>query len=165
MSQKKRKKRHPQNKRSSSAPAMESEFSSDSKRKRLNRTSRNLLLTTLILLAAIQLLIQFQTATCMLVIADDAANAYLEPETAFVDLETVFPAYDCVDGYRIRLDQTKFAELLELETPLNEGCYLAIRAVQNNMSGTEEMQAAYDQAMPILEAFLEILTEGAGTDG
>ena len=60
MSQKKRKKRHPQNKRSSSAPAMESEFSSDSKRKRLNRTSRNLLLTTLILLAAIQLLIQFQ---------------------------------------------------------------------------------------------------------
>ena len=112
-----------------------------------------------------QLLIQFQTATCMLVIADDAANAYLEPETAFVDLETVFPEYDCVDGYRIRLDQTKFAELLELETPLNEGCYLAIRAVQNNMSGTEEMQAAYDQAMPILEAFLEILTEGAVTDG
>ncbi len=41
MSQKKHKKRHPQQKRNAaSAPAMESEFASDGRRKRMNRTSR-----------------------------------------------------------------------------------------------------------------------------
>ena len=50
MSQKKHKKRHPQQKRNAaSAPAMESEFASDGRRKRMNRTSRNLLLLSLVL--------------------------------------------------------------------------------------------------------------------
>ena len=53
MSQKKHKKRHPQQKkRTVSAPAMESEFASDGRRKRMNRTSRNLLLLSLVLVAA-----------------------------------------------------------------------------------------------------------------
>ena len=56
MSQKKHKKRHPQKKHSVSAPAMESEFASDGRRKRMNRTSRNILLFTLVMLAAVQLL-------------------------------------------------------------------------------------------------------------
>ena len=63
MSQKKRKKRHPQNKRSVGAAAVESQFSSEGKRKRLNPTARNLLLTTLVMLAVIQLLIQFSLIT------------------------------------------------------------------------------------------------------
>lgn len=58
MSQKKHKKRHPQQKRNSaSAPAMESEFASDGRRKRMNRTSRNLLLLSLVLVAAANLLV------------------------------------------------------------------------------------------------------------
>ena len=60
MSQKKHKKRHPQTRHTVSAPAAESEFSSDGKRKRMNRTSRNLLIVTLILLACVQLLTQLQ---------------------------------------------------------------------------------------------------------
>ena len=60
MSQKKYKKRHPQKKRQVSAPAMESEFSSDGKRKRMNRTARNILLLDLVLLAAVQLLTQME---------------------------------------------------------------------------------------------------------
>ena len=41
MSQKKHKKRHPQQKRNAaSTPAMESEFASDGRRKRMNRTAR-----------------------------------------------------------------------------------------------------------------------------
>ena len=56
MSQKKHKKRHPQQKRNAaSAPAMESEFASDGRRKRMNRTSRNLLLLSLVLVAAVNL--------------------------------------------------------------------------------------------------------------
>ena len=58
MSQKKHKKRHPQQKkRTVSAPAMESEFASDGRRKRMNRTSRNLLLLSLVLVAAVNLLV------------------------------------------------------------------------------------------------------------
>ena len=58
MSQKKHKKRHPQQKRNSaSAPAMESEFASDGRRKRMNRTARNLLLLSLVLVAAVNLLV------------------------------------------------------------------------------------------------------------
>ena len=57
MSQKKHKKRHPQKKHSVSAPAMESEFASDGRRKRMNRTSRNLLLLSLVLVAAVNLLV------------------------------------------------------------------------------------------------------------
>ncbi len=56
MSQKKHKKRHSQRPRRSAAPTEESEFSSDGKRKRMNRTSRNILLFTLVMLAAVQLL-------------------------------------------------------------------------------------------------------------
>ena len=52
MSQKKHKKRHPQAKRRVSAPVEESEFASDGTRKRMNGTTRNILLFALILLAA-----------------------------------------------------------------------------------------------------------------
>lgn len=57
MSQKKHKKRHPQKKHSVSTPAMESEFASDGRRKRMNRTARNLLLLSLVLMAAVNLLV------------------------------------------------------------------------------------------------------------
>ena len=58
MSQKKHKKRHPQQKRNAaSTPAMESEFASDGRRKRMNRTARNLLLLSLVLVAAVNLLV------------------------------------------------------------------------------------------------------------
>ena len=70
MSQKKRKKRHPQNKRASAAAMAESEFSSDGKRKRMNRTSRNILLFTLVLLALSQILTQNQ------LISDAVSNAF-----------------------------------------------------------------------------------------
>ena len=52
MSQKKHKKLHPQAKRRVSAPVEESEFASDGTRKRMNGTTRNILLFALILLAA-----------------------------------------------------------------------------------------------------------------
>ena len=47
MSQKKHKKRHPQAKRRVSAPVEESEFASDGTRKRMNGTTRNILLFAL----------------------------------------------------------------------------------------------------------------------
>ena len=54
---KKGKKRHPQGKKKDTAYQQESEFSADGKRKRMNPTSRNLLLLCLVLLAVSQLLL------------------------------------------------------------------------------------------------------------
>ena len=69
MSQKKHKKRHPQQaKRPATAPSMESEFASDSSRKRMDRTARNLLLLSLVLIAASQLFTQLQ------IVSNDVAN-------------------------------------------------------------------------------------------
>ncbi len=69
MSQKKHKKRHPQQaKRPAAAPSMESEFASDSSRKRMDRTARNLLLLSLVLIAASQLFTQLQ------IVSNDVAN-------------------------------------------------------------------------------------------
>ena len=69
MSQKKHKKRHPQNKRPVSVAAEESEFSSDGKRRRMNRTARNILLLTLMMLAGGELLTRNH------LIGDAAGNA------------------------------------------------------------------------------------------
>lgn len=52
MSRKKHKKRHPQTKRPVGAPVEESEFASDGTRKRMNSTTRSILLFALVLLAA-----------------------------------------------------------------------------------------------------------------
>ena len=61
MSQKRHKKRAPQRRYSTAAtPAAESEFASDGRRKRMNRTARNILLFTLVLLAAVQLGLQME---------------------------------------------------------------------------------------------------------
>ena len=60
MSQKRHKKRAPQRRYSTAAPAAESEFASDGRRKRMNRTARNILLFTLVLLAAVQLGLQIE---------------------------------------------------------------------------------------------------------
>lgn len=65
MSRKKYKKRHPQGKRSTAAAVQESEFSTDGKRKRMNPAARNILLVTLVILAASQMLYQGEMITEM----------------------------------------------------------------------------------------------------
>ena len=61
MSKTKHKKRHPQRKSSySTAPAAESEFASDGRRKRMNPTARNLLFVALVCQAISEILLRMQ---------------------------------------------------------------------------------------------------------
>lgn len=61
MSKSSHKKRHPQGKRGYTvAPAVESEFASDGKRKRMNPIARNLLFVTLICLAISEFLLRME---------------------------------------------------------------------------------------------------------
>lgn len=104
-----------------------------------------------------QLLVQMQSDMCMLVIADTAADAYIDTENVYVDLEALYPQYDFIDGSRVMLKDTTISDWLGLEEPLHEGAYLALRQPTGNMSGEEEMQQAYDEAVPVLESLLEQL--------
>lgn len=112
-----------------------------------------------------QLLVQLQSDMCMLVIADIAADAYMDTENLYVDLETMYPQYDFIEGSRVMLAETSFSDWLALEEPLNDGAYLALRQPTGNMSGEEEMQQAYNEAVPVLESLLEQLASKPDTAG
>ena len=104
-----------------------------------------------------QLLVQFQTPTCMLVISDAAADPYLQPEDMFEDLSVLYPDLDCVDGYRLYLDDTNLAEKIGYAGEWGEGTYLALRIATENMNSLEENQEAQARAKILLDALLDDL--------
>lgn len=104
-----------------------------------------------------QLLIQFQTNTCMLVLVDPDAEAYLQPDDMFTDLEVLYPECPYVDGWKLLLDDTDFAEQFGLSEPLHEGSYLTLRLVAENMNSLEENQTAFDQAKVVMDAIVASL--------
>lgn len=111
-----------------------------------------------------QLLMEFQSAMCMLVITDEPAEAYLTPKEMFVDLEALYPDCAFVDGFRLRLDKTDFAEQVGLSEPLSEGTYMALRVAADNMASLEEMQEAQDVAKTELDGIVAALSEGGAQD-
>ncbi len=104
-----------------------------------------------------QLLVQFQSCTCMLVLVGPEAEPYLQPEDMFVDLESLYPDCSNVSGHKFLLDQTDFAEQVGLTSELHPGSYLALRIPQENINSQEECQEAYDQAKTLLDAMIETL--------
>lgn len=98
-----------------------------------------------------QLLIQFQTATCMLVLTDPDAEAYLSPADMFVDLAALYPDCPYIDGWKLKLDGTGFAEKFGMTEPLHEGSCLALRIPVENMNTLEENQEAFDRAKALLD--------------
>ena len=105
-----------------------------------------------------QLMVQFQTATCMLVIADEASEHYLTPDgygsEIFTDLSALYPDCDAIDGYKLMLKDTAFAEKLGLTEPLSEDTYLALRIPSTNMESLEKNQLAYDRAKALLDQLM-----------
>lgn len=114
-----------------------------------------------------QLLMQFQSALCMLVLTDAEAEPYLAPEEMFVDLEALYP--DCVwaEGCRLKLNGTDFAEQLGFSEPLREGTYLALRAPIASMSSQADTETAYEQAKTVMDSIIPMLhaKKGAGEHG
>ncbi|HBI84699.1 MAG TPA: hypothetical protein DDX71_00205 [Ruminococcus sp.] len=104
-----------------------------------------------------QLLVQFQSATCMLVLADDASIAYLQPEDMFVNLEQLYPDCPYVNGWRLNLTDTKFASLWGLTEPLKDGSCLALRIPQEAMNSQEEADEAYACAKALLDRIVPLL--------
>jgi len=93
----------------------------------------------------------------MLVISDAAADPYLQPEDMFEDLSVLYPDLDCVDGYRLYLDDTNLAEKIGYAGEWGEGTYLALRIATENMNSLEENQEAQARAKILLDALLDDL--------
>lgn len=104
-----------------------------------------------------QLLVQMQSDMCMLVIGDDESDSYIEGEKIYAELEALYPQYDFIDNDRILLKDTYFQEWLGTESELRDGAYLALRLPVASMSSQEDMQKAYDEALPVLESLMEQL--------
>lgn len=104
-----------------------------------------------------QLLVQMQSDMCMLVIGDDESDSYIEGEKIYAELEDLYPQYDFIDNDRILLKDTYFQEWLGTESELRDGAYLALRLPTAGMSSQEDMQKAYDEALPVLESLMEQL--------
>lgn len=111
-----------------------------------------------------QLLVQFQSSTCMLVLVDPEAEAYLQPEDMFEKLDELYPDCSLAQGRCLMLDHTDFAEQAGLTHPLNAGSYLALRIPAENMSSEEETREAYDRAKILLDQIVENIhpTESEG---
>ena len=104
-----------------------------------------------------QLLVQFQTSTCMLVLVDPEAEKYLQPEDMFLDMTKIYPDCPYAEGRRLLIDGTNFAELIGMTEPLHKGTYLTLRIPAENMNSQEENQEAYDRAKALLDSILEEL--------
>ncbi len=104
-----------------------------------------------------QLLVQMQSNMCMLVIGDSESDGYIESEKIYAEIESLYPQYDFIDNDRILLKDTYFQEWLGTESELREGAYLALRLPTAGMSSQEDMQRAYDEALPVLESLMEQL--------
>lgn len=110
-----------------------------------------------------QLLVQFQSSTCMIVIGDDYADPYLvsgdHKDEVFEDLTKLYPDCPFVDGYKLMLGGTNFRSLTGIKDELPQGCYLALRQVHENMDSLENNQKAQEMAKPVLDALVAQLAK------
>ena len=111
-----------------------------------------------------QLMVQMETSTCMLVMANSDADEYLQPELLFEDMERLYPDCPLAEGYKLKIAGTVFEEQLHLEEPLTEDTYLAIRIPVERMSSKEDMQESYDRAKMLLDQLVPQLTAEKGAN-
>lgn len=106
-----------------------------------------------------KLVVEMQSSSAMLVLADSACKDTIMPEQTFQDLSQQFSDNPLVSGYSFDLTKTDFLKKIGYEGELDD-LYLGIRKVQKLMFATEEkMQASYDQAFPVLEQVISDLSK------
>lgn len=106
-----------------------------------------------------KLVVEMQSSTAMLVLADSACKNTIMPDQTLQDLSEQVPGDRLVGSYGFDLTKTDFLKEIGYEGELDD-LYLGIRKVQTLMFATEEkMQASYDLAFPVLEQVIADLSE------
>ena len=102
-----------------------------------------------------KLFAEFQTGEAVLVISDDGADTMIVPEHTLVNLEDDFGDYQETDEWRFRLSDTKFAEAVGWDEPIDDDIYIGIRSVRQTIDSIEKMQEVFDVSYPALKQFIE----------
>ena len=106
-----------------------------------------------------KLVVEMQSSSAMLVLADSACKETIAADQTLQDLSGLFPDNQLVKDYAFDLTGTDFLKNIGYEGELDD-LYLGIRKVQKLLFATEEkMQASYDQAFPVLEQVITDLSE------
>ncbi len=101
---------------------------------------------------------QFQLCECMVVLADSAVDELIEPETNLENLEEYFPDCPYVEGRKIMLKDTNFAELVGINNDdIPDDLYLAVRLPIQILSEEETCQTNYKNAMETIKSVIKEL--------
>ena len=101
---------------------------------------------------------QFQLAECMIILADSAVDELIEPDETLQNLELFFPDCPYIEGNRLMLKDSGFAELIGCKNEdLPDDLFLAVRKPAKNLSDEETNQTNYDNAMETLKSVVEQL--------
>lgn len=96
---------------------------------------------------------QFQLGETMIILADSAADEYIEPENFLENLEIYFPDSPYVEGYKFYLKNTDFSNILGLKNDdIPDDLYIAVRKVTENLSTEKSNKKNHDNAIETLRA-------------
>jgi len=101
---------------------------------------------------------QFQLCECMIILADSAVDELIDPDETLENLEKYYPECPYVDGARIYLKDTKFAELIGIDNEdIPDDLFLAVRKPIVLLSEEETAQTNYKYAMETIKKVIEDL--------
>jgi len=99
---------------------------------------------------------QFQLCECMVILADSAVDELIEPETNLENLEEYFPDCPYVEGRKLMLKDTNFAELVGINNDdIPDDLYLAVRLPIQILSEEETCQTNYKNAMETIKSVIK----------
>ncbi|MCM1529500.1 MAG: hypothetical protein NC093_05830 [Alistipes sp.] len=104
-----------------------------------------------------KLTVEVQSGEAVIVIGNNMADEVFYDTDSLVDLETLFPGNDHVNGCKLMLSGTKFAEKVGVPpSVVGEEWFLAIRKPQKLMNTSQKkMQKVYDRDVEVFMALVE----------
>ncbi len=101
---------------------------------------------------------QFQLGQSMMIIGDENCKELIEAEESLVNLEELFPDCPYIDGYRLCLSETGFAEKIGYNGELPEDIYIGLRKVTDTLMSDKDTKENYDKAYDVLKKVIEDLS-------
>ncbi len=104
-----------------------------------------------------KLTVEVQSGEAVIVLGNNMADDVFEGTDALVDLETLFPGNEHVEGCKLMLKGTKFAEKVGVPpSVVGDEWFLAIRKPQKLMNTSQKkMQKVYDRDVEVFMALVE----------
>lgn len=108
-----------------------------------------------------KLTVEFQSAEAMIVIGNEKTSEILEADSAFINLEELYPNNPNVDGTAYYLKNSNFADVLGLNSDaVTDDVFISFRKPQKLLyTDEEEMQETYDKDFPVFDKIINDLSK------